>query len=127
MSQDTRIRGYFSKPEGICKQKCSGNPALSCSDSALIPTKHIYFCSIPGKGESIFFLKASRPALVSIQPPLQRVMGALFSRKESGWNVKLASYLHLIPRLRMSAAIPSLPHIPLHGVHGDTFTCQRYF
>jgi len=74
-----------------------------------------------------YFKKASRPALGSSQPPVQRLPGALLSRKDSDRNVKLTTHLHLMPGLRMSAAIPSLPYIPLHGMYGDTFTFQQYF
>jgi hypothetical protein len=68
------IRGHFSKPAVVCKQKYSGNTDLSCSDSAFIPTKYIYFCSIPDKGENLFSLKATLPALCPSQSPVQRVL-----------------------------------------------------
>ena len=129
LSKDVRIRGYSSKPEEICKQKCSGNTALSSSDSAFILTKHMYFF-FPFRARAktfILFQKASRPALGSSQPPVQRLPGALLSRKDSDWNVKLTTHLHVMPRLRMRAAIQSLPYIPLHGMHGGTFTFQQCF
>ena len=45
----------------------------------------------------------------------------------SDWNVKLTKHLHLMPRFRMSAAVQSLPDVPLRDMHGDTFTFQQYF
>ena len=44
----------------------------------------------------------------------------------SGWSEKLIAYLYLVPRLRMSGAIPSLPTC-LHGVDRDNFKFTLYF
>jgi hypothetical protein len=66
--------------------------------------------SIRGRGsEGIIslFSAASRPALGPIQPPVQWVRRALsLGVKRSGR--KLTTHLRLVPRLRMSAAIPPL-------------------
>jgi hypothetical protein len=53
------------------------------------------------------FATASRPALVSTQPPIQGVLGFLPLRY-SDRGVKLTTHLHLVPRLRIRGAISTL-------------------
>jgi hypothetical protein len=55
------------------------------------------------KAGNFLFTTASRTALGSSQPPIQWVLGAL------SLSVKLTTHLYLVPRLRMSGAIPPLP------------------
>jgi hypothetical protein len=50
------------------------------------------------------FSTASRPTLGPIQPPVRCVPGALSP------GVKLTTHLHLVLRLRIHGAVPSLPH-----------------
>ena len=45
------------------------------------------------QGRKTFFLAAPRPALGPNHPPVQRVLGALYSQ-ESDWDVKLTSHLN---------------------------------
>ena len=83
---------------------------------------HCTSVPFPARAKTFFSsLKTSRPALGPSQPPVQRVLLALFSRKESDCNVKLTSHLHLMPRLRMSAAITSLPHVPAWRAWGHLY------
>jgi hypothetical protein len=61
-----------------------------------------------------------------LQPPTQCVTGAL-SVGESGWGVKLTTHLHLVPKSRMSGAIPPLPQLVFMMwclvKHRDNFAC----
>jgi hypothetical protein len=45
----------------------------------------------------------------SPHPPIQRVLGTISSGEQSGQAVKLTTYLHQVPSLRMSGAIHPLP------------------
>jgi len=36
----------------------------------------------------------------------------LFTGTESGWNVRMTTHLHIVPRLRMSGAVPPYLHYP---------------
>jgi hypothetical protein len=40
----------------------------------------------------------------------------------SGWAIKLTILLHLVPRLRITGAIPPLPSVCLHGVDWENFS-----
>jgi hypothetical protein len=50
--------------------------------------------------------KTSDPALGPKQTPLQHVPVA-FSPEADGWGVNLTTYLHIVPRLRMTGGTPS--------------------
>jgi hypothetical protein len=70
------------------------------------------------QGQEIFlFFKISRPTVGSIQPPIHVYQG-LFHRGYSNKGVTLNTYLHLVPRLITSGAIP-IPLIRLHGTQRD--------
>jgi len=56
--------------------------------------------------ESLLFTTASRTALGSTQPPIQRVSGV------SGRGVKLTTHLYLVSRSRTRGAIPPLLNMP---------------
>ena len=57
---------------------------------------------IPGKGKRFFlYLKASRMALGTTQPPAQWVPGTSFL-VASGWTMKLSNHVHVVPKIRMS-------------------------
>jgi hypothetical protein len=59
--------------------------------------------SIPGRGESIFYVApVSRPALRPTQPPVQWVPGVLHPGLKRGRGVTLTTHPHLVPRSRMS-------------------------
>ena len=49
--------------------------------------------------------KVSRPRMKPTQRPIQRVLG-LLSQMYSGWGVNKATYLQLLPVVRMSGATP---------------------
>jgi hypothetical protein len=72
--------------------------------------KHI---SIPGRVKR-FFSKASRPAVVPIQSPLQLGGGSFPGCAAAG------AYDHVIPLLRTTWDCTWFSHIP-HDVHGDKF------
>jgi len=57
-----------------------------------------------------FFDTASRPALGPIQPPIQRVKGAL------SLGVKLTTHFHLVPRSKNAWSYTCTSQIRLHGV-----------
>jgi hypothetical protein len=61
--------------------------------------------------ESRILSTLSRPALRPTQPPSQWVPGAL-SPGQSRWDVKLTTYLRLIPRSIKCGSINPLPHMP---------------
>jgi len=58
--------------------------------------------SNPGRGKTFLFSKILRTAL---DPPSLLLNGY---RRQSGHNMKLTAHLHLLPRLRMTAAVPHL-------------------
>jgi len=60
---------------------------------------------IPSQGMEVF-LKICWSSTGSTQPPIQWVLGW------SGQGVNLTTYLHLMPRLRLSRTIPP-SHMPL--------------
>jgi hypothetical protein len=79
--------------------------------------------SIPGRGERIFPLTSvSRPALGSIQPPVQWVLGVHSLGLKRGRGVTLTTHPHLMPRLRMSRSYTSSPPRRLRGVYWDSFS-----
>ena len=47
----------------------------------------------------------------------------MFSRGSVAWAIRLITHLHLVPKSRMSGAIPTLP---LYAIHRDncTFHCR---
>jgi hypothetical protein len=51
----------------------------------------------------------SRPTLGLNQPPIKWAPG-FFPRRQSDRGVKLTTYRHLVPRLKMCGAIPPLSH-----------------
>jgi hypothetical protein len=61
-----------------------------------------------------------RPALAPIQPTIQRVP-AFFPGRKTSRDVTLTTHLHLVPRLRISGAVPPLPPVSLHGVDRNNF------
>jgi hypothetical protein len=61
----------------------------------------------------VLFSAASRPILGPNQPSVQWVPPGLFPWGLNFRGVKLTTHLNLVPRLRMSGAIPPLP---LHEV-----------
>jgi hypothetical protein len=64
--------------------------------------------SIPGRGERIFPLASvSRPALGSMQPPVQWLPGVLSPGLKRGQGVTLTTHFHLVPRSRMSRSYTS--------------------
>jgi hypothetical protein len=65
-----------------------------------------------------------RPALEHTQSPLQWVSGVYFSRSKYGRVVKPLAYL-LVPRSRISGAIPPLPHAS--SWRGSNHQGQFYF
>jgi hypothetical protein len=42
-----------------------------------------------------------------------------FPQRLSGWNMKFSTYFHLVPQMRISRAITSLPLACLNDVHRD--------
>jgi hypothetical protein len=69
-------------------------------------------------GQEIFlFCKTYRLALGPTQPSIQWVSGGK-AEKAWGWT----PHLHLVPRFRMSGAIPSLWHTYLQWLYMDNFT-----
>jgi hypothetical protein len=71
--------------------------------------------SIPGRDRDLFlFATASRLALGLIQPPIPMATRVCF----------LGSKLHLVPRSRISGAIPPFSHMPSWYLvkHKDNFT-----
>jgi hypothetical protein len=68
-------------------------------------------------GKVIFlYTKASRLALGPSQPPIHWVSGA-FSVGVQWLGHEADCSPHLVPKLRMSEGIPSLPHMPsLHAL-----------
>jgi hypothetical protein len=59
---------------------------------------------IPRRGK-ILLSKMSRPVLGRAQPPVLFVLGKVAK------GMKLTTHVHLVPRLRMSGAVPLLPHM----------------
>jgi hypothetical protein len=55
-----------------------------------------------------FFLPPKRPDLLWVHPALNSMHTAILSQRKNGRGVKLTTDLHLVPRLRMSGAIPLL-------------------
>ena len=73
----------------------------------------------------VLFSETSRPSLKPIQFPIHW-MPLVFSRGQSGRDVKVITSLHLLPKLRMGGVIPSTVPVCFSGVHGDfTFTRQQ--
>jgi hypothetical protein len=65
--------------------------------------------SIPGRGMR-FFLLQQHPDQLWAPPSLQfNGQQGLFLQELSGWDMKLTTYLHLEPWLRMHGAIPLFP------------------
>jgi hypothetical protein len=90
--------------------------------------------SFTSRGNSVFIVTRLRGGLsgvriladstnFSVVQNLQTGSGALpafyavgtgvLSRWRSGWTVKLTAHRHLVPRLRMSGAVPLPPYMPL--------------
>jgi hypothetical protein len=61
--------------------------------------------------KNILFYMSSRPALVSTQPPIQWVQGALSTGVNSK-GVNLTGYFQLVPRSRKYGPMHPLPHAP---------------
>jgi hypothetical protein len=80
--------------------------------------------SNPGRDKAFLLSKTSRPALGTIQP-IQWAQGVL-SWKWSGRGVKLAVHLHLVPRLRISGAIPTVPLYALMACARTTLPFYLY-
>ena len=59
----------------------------------------------------------SRPALASTHPPIQWAMRAV-SLKRKQPDFEVTTHLPLVLRLRISAAIRSLPHMPVWNAQG---------
>jgi hypothetical protein len=65
--------------------------------------------------EILPFITASRPILGPTPSPMQGVPG-LLPRGYSSRTVKLTTHLHLVPKLRICGAIPTLPqHVFMAG------------
>ena len=60
----------------------------------------------------------NRPAVQPAQPPFKRISGSSSGLKLQGRGT---TYLHLVPKSRMSGGVPRLP-ISLKGVHKFNFT-----
>jgi hypothetical protein len=67
-------------------------------------TKELWFG--PWQGKEIFlFSKVSMPTLGPAQLPARWEIGTLSLRITGQWGVRLATYLHLVPRLGMSGGV----------------------
>jgi hypothetical protein len=65
--------------------------------------------------------KPTSPLLLLVQLQIQRVQGS-FHGDKSGRIVKLPTQLRRIPKLRISEAIPALPHYPFMVHTGKNLT-----
>ena len=65
--------------------------------------------SLPDRFEIFLFFRTSGPALGSIQPAIQWVLGVLSSGAKPPGSLQLITRLHLLPRLRIKGSIPLLP------------------
>jgi hypothetical protein len=66
------------------------------------------------------FSKESRSTLRHTEPPVQWVL-AVRSFALSGRDVNLTTRLHLVPRLKMSVAVPLYPNMPLWSAYGQLY------
>ena len=78
------------------------------------------------QGKRFFsFPKTSRPALGSIQPPVKCVLVSLLLRVNrpgrEGYNT------YLVSRLRMTGAMPPLPHIPSRRAYEQLSSFRHHF
>ena len=62
--------------------------------------------------------KSSGPTMGPIQPPTQWIQ-AFFPWSKAGRGVKLTTHLPLVPRSRMSKALPLYLYVPLWRDHGE--------
>jgi len=55
--------------------------------------------------------------------PVSSLVGAwVLSLIYSSWDVKFTTCLHIVPKLRMSGAVPVLPHVGIHGMDRGKFS-----
>lgn len=59
----------------------------------------------------------SRLALVSTHPPIQWALGAVSLERQQP-ECEVTMHVHLVLRLRMSGAMPPLPHMPVWNAQG---------
>jgi hypothetical protein len=75
----------------------------------------------------VFLSKTSRSALWPSQSPIQWVPGPPPPRvKVGGWDMKLATHLHLVPRLQISGDIHLLPPYVCMVCTGATLPLTMY-
>jgi hypothetical protein len=79
-------------------------------------------CRFPALAGDSLFTETSRPVL------LFSGSGGSFRWSKAGVNVRLATYLHLVPRLRISA-LCLVNYLYLHGVRRDSsaFTFTLFY
>ena len=94
-----------------------------CQQSEQAIIGWMFDSSNPYRGQEVHLIcKISRPTLRPTQPPIQQVQ-CLAPHGRSGWGVRMTTHLHLMRRLRMSAAIHPFPLHNLMAYNRTTLLC----
>jgi hypothetical protein len=115
-------RGYFLCTAKQSPENCKALTKQFSGPSYTTPTGYglddLGFDS-QKQQETCLFSKTNRPAVRPHQPFIQWAQGVIPSPGYSGRNMRLTTYLHLLPTLRMSGAVSPLP---IYAVMSRTWT-----